>query len=72
MKNHEITLRLFQVTDADTKRDLLQNIANHYGITPQEAEAEVTDPEAEHLLDYVTGPMRAAAHVIMKRHGLTP
>lgn len=72
MKNHELTRHFFQVTDAATKRDLLKNIADHYGITPQEAEAEVTDPEAEHLLDYVTGPMRAAAHVIMKRHGLAP
>jgi hypothetical protein len=70
MTNPEITQSFFKVTDAATKRDVLKNIAKHYGITPQEAEAEVTDPNAEHLLDYVTGPLRLAAHVIMQRHGL--
>jgi len=28
----------------------------------------VTDEEAEHLLDYVTGPERAATSLLMKRH----
>jgi DNA-binding XRE family transcriptional regulator len=47
------------VIDAKTKAEILNNIANHYGITAEEAFAEVTDSEAEHLLDYVTGPARA-------------
>jgi hypothetical protein len=70
MKNHELTRTFFQVTDAATKRDVLQNIADHYGITPEEAEVEVTAPEAEHLLDYITGTMRPATQGIMKRHRL--
>lgn len=70
MTNQEITRRFFKATDAATKRSILKNIAANYGITPQEAEAEVTDPNAEHLLDYVTGSLRAAAHVIMQRHSL--
>lgn len=57
-------------TDAATRQSILGNIAQHYGITAQEALAEVTDPEAEHLLDYLTGPVRTATSVLMQRHGL--
>ena len=64
------TIAFFAITDAKTKAAILANIAKHYGITPAQAEAEVTDPDAESLLDYITGPMRAAASLIMKRHGL--
>ena len=32
--------------------------------------AEVTDDEAEFLLDYVTGPMRHATLALYRRHGL--
>ncbi len=31
---------------------------------------EVTDEEAEHLLDYLVGNTRTAASLLMKRHGL--
>jgi len=39
-----------------------------YGTTSAEAYAEITDEEAEHLLDYVTGPERASVSVLMRRH----
>ena len=70
MTNAEITAKLFQVTDAKTVNAILDNVAAHYGITRDQARAEVTDAEAESLLDYVTGPARAAARVIMQRHNL--
>lgn len=68
--NATITKKFLAATDAKTKASILDNIASHYGITPAEAEEEVTDDEAESLLDYVTGPVRTATHVLMKRHGL--
>jgi hypothetical protein len=68
MTNAQITSRFLAATDAKTKAAILANIANHYGITSAEAFAEVTDEDAEHLLDYVTGPERAATSLIMKRH----
>lgn len=55
--------------DAKTKAAILENIAKNYGITSEEAYEEVTDAEAEHLLDYVTGPERAATSVLMQKHG---
>jgi hypothetical protein len=64
------TTKLFAVIDSKSKTMILENIANHYGITTAEAESEVTDSEAEHLLDYVTGSLRAATSVLMQRHGL--
>ncbi len=68
MNNGQITTKFLSETDAATKAAILENIAKHYGITSSEAFAEVTDEEAEHLLDYVTGPERTATSVLMQRH----
>jgi uncharacterized phage-associated protein len=68
MNNAQITTAFLSATDANTRAAILVNIANNYGITSAEAYAEVTDEEAEHLLDYVTGPERAATSLLMKRH----
>lgn len=69
MTNAQINQKFLAAIDAKTKDEILKNIAQHYGITRQQAFAEVTDAEAEHLLDYVTGQTRVAASVTMKRHG---
>jgi len=68
MNNAQINAKFLAATDAATKAAVLANIAKHYGITSAEAYAEVTDEEAEHLLEYVTGPERAATSLLMKRH----
>ena len=70
MNNGRITATFFRLTDAQTKAAILDNIAKHYGITSSEAYEEVTDESAEHLLEYVTGPQRAATSLIMRRHNL--
>lgn len=73
MTNHaRKTKAFFNATTPETKRLILSNIAAHYGITTAEAEAEVTHPEAESLLDYVTGPERSATHILMQRHNQLP
>jgi hypothetical protein len=64
------TAKFLAVIDAATKAAILANIAKHYGITSDQAFAEVTDADAEHLLDYVTGSTRAATSALMQRHGL--
>lgn len=51
---------------------ILDNIAAQYSVTRQEALDEVCDPEAEHLLDYITGPTRAIAALFMSQLGLRP
>jgi len=68
--NSNITKAFFALTDVKVKNDVLGNIATHYGITRAEALAEVTGDEAESLLDYLTGSVRTATHVLMKRHQL--
>ena len=70
MTNSQITTKFFAATDSKTKAEVLRNIATHYGISAQEAFEEVTDNEAEHLLDYVTGPTRTAVSLLMRRHSL--
>ncbi|MHC5208749.1 hypothetical protein [Pseudomonas chlororaphis] len=56
--------------DSKAKALILESIAAHYGITAQEAHAEVTDNQAEHLLDYMVEPQRSATSVLMQRHGM--
>ncbi|MDH4602427.1 hypothetical protein [Pseudomonas syringae] len=58
------------VIDASTKALILESIAVHLGINSEEAFAEVTDVEAEHLLDYMAEPHRTAASALMQRHGM--
>ena len=71
MTNAQTTAAFFAATDAKTKSDVLANIAKHYGITSAEAFDEVTDADAESLMDYVTGPARLATSVLMQRHAHT-
>jgi len=70
MNNANITKAFFSATDLKTKTEILKSIANHYGITQSEAFEEVTDDEAESLLDYLTGSIRTATSLLMKRHGI--
>lgn len=58
------------VISSDTKATILESIARHYGITAEQAFAEVADDQAEHLLDYMVEPQRTATSVLMQRHGM--
>ena len=49
------------------KNIILENIANHYGISPADAEEEITDEEAENIMDYITGTERPAFHVVYQK-----
>jgi len=69
--NATTTKAFFAKTDAKTRNEILSSIASHYGITNEQAYAEVTDNEAESLLDYLTGSVRTAPHLLYKRHGLS-
>lgn len=62
------TTAFFAQIEEATKAEILANVASHYGITPEAALAEVTDDEAESLLDYLTGSVRTATSLLMKRH----
>ena len=72
MKHADITAAFFVAIGPNASNLILTNIANHYGIRVITALAEVLHPDAECLLDYVTGPERAATHVLMQRHGINP
>jgi hypothetical protein len=69
MTNQEINKKFLSTIDAKTRDDVLSAIAAHYGITNAEALEEVECDEAEHLLDYLIGSVRAATKVLMVRHG---
>lgn len=62
-------VRFFQAIDQVTRDDILAAIAAHYGVSREEAFSEVTDSQAEPLLEYLVGPQRAATSALMQRHG---
>jgi uncharacterized phage-associated protein len=70
MNNGTATQVFFSAIDKKTKSEILNAIASHYGITLEDALDEVTHEEAEYLLDYLTGSVRTATSVLMRRHGL--
>ncbi len=65
MTNAQTNKKFLSAIDSKTRSIILTNIAKHYGITQAEAYAEVTDNDAEHLLDYVTGQERSAVSLFM-------
>lgn len=65
--NAQINREFLASVDASVKDGILAAIAKHYGISQQAAFDEVVDPEAEHLLEYLTEPTRSATHALMQR-----
>ena len=70
MAKQAINKTFLAVVDAKTRDEILTEVANHYSITKDEALEEITHEEAEHLLDYLTGSVRTAVSVLLRRHGL--
>lgn len=54
MTNAQINESFLCSLAGKTTNLILANIANHYGITPDEVMDEITHEDAENILDYVT------------------
>lgn len=70
MMPYERNQKLLTVIDSGSKKEILAAIAVRNEITPEEAHAEITDVEAECVLDYLAEPYRSATSVLMQRHGI--
>lgn len=70
MLNYQKNTKFLAVVDRRIKAEIIANIAAHYGITAVEVVEELTGEEAEHLLDYVTGPKRPAYSMLMQSYGV--
>jgi len=70
MTQSQINATFLKSLDTATRSQIIDAIASHYGITVAEVMEEVTGSEAESILDYLTGQTRAAASLLMKRHGI--
>lgn len=57
------------VIDKESKDAILSSIAKHYGISVEEAFAEVSDEESHDLLEYMIEPLRSGAHFMMCQLG---
>jgi hypothetical protein len=69
--NHKTTKAFLAKIDRDTRDSILRSIAAHYGCSTAMAYDAITDEEAEHLLDYLTGRVRLATSVLMRSHGFS-
>jgi hypothetical protein len=70
MTNAQKNYSFLRSADVQTRNTIFAAIGTHYGIAPSEAQDEVTSTDAEHLLDYLTGSVRAATSLLMRRAGL--
>lgn len=68
--HHLRNAAFLSVLDQEARQEILGGIASHYGITEQQAYAEVIRDGCEHLLDYMVEPLRSATSVLMQVHGL--
>lgn len=64
------TAQFLATISPQSKELFLDSIATHYGVSVKEIEAEVTAPDAEHLLDYMVEPHRTTASALMRAYGL--
>ncbi len=69
MTNAEKNQAFLVAADAKIRDQILAAVANHYQITPAEVMEELINPCAEHLLDYLTGSIRTATSLVMRRAG---
>lgn len=70
MLNGKNNKKFLNQIDNPTKIAILDNIANHYNTSREQAYDEVIDSEADHLLEYTTGNCRVATSALMQKHGL--
>jgi hypothetical protein len=70
MTNSAKTYLFLRNASAQTRDTVLNAIANHYGISKNEAFDEVTSEGAEYLVDYLTGNLRFTVHTMMRQAGL--
>lgn len=69
--NGDINRAFLDTITPQAKEQILDSIANHYGVTTLDIYDELVDSEAHHLLEYMTGPERSAAHVLMQKYHLS-
>ena len=65
MTNQEINTQFLAEISESTKQIILKNIADHYGISTEQAYNEVIGEDAESLIDYMTGTDRDYYGLIM-------
>ena len=70
MTNGQTTLTFLSLTDAETTTAILTAIASNYEIPEDEVLEEITDDDAENLLEYLPAPFRMAVKALMIRHRL--
>jgi hypothetical protein len=70
MTNGQANKAFLESTDETTCYEIIKSIAKHYGASLVTILDEVISDEAEHLLDYMTGPERSATYILMQKKGM--
>ena len=64
--------KLFLLTlDQRLYNEIVGSMANHYGISINEAADELFDEEAENILEYLQGNIRSACNVLFQKWKLS-
>ena len=58
MNKGELNKHFLNSINKEFKRTILSSISNHYQINSDEAYQELIDPDAENILEYLTGYTR--------------
>ena len=67
MTNSELNKKFINSLSKDMQLIILSNIANHYGVSYNEAKKEIFDKDSENILDYVTGRERSSIKIVYSR-----
>ena len=70
ISNAKLNTLVLSMIDPRTKMYILDTIAKHFGISQADAFSEITDIDAEHLLEYLTGSVRTATSLMMQRYSM--
>ena len=70
MTNSKLNTAFLNSIDLKVKNEILSNVANHYGISNQEAYEELIDEDAECIMDYVTGNIRSTVSLFFNKFKL--
>ena len=62
MTNAQINKSFLSSQTLELKNIILLNISKHYKITFEDVESEIYDSEAENIMDYLSGPLRATIY----------
>jgi hypothetical protein len=71
LNNGKINEAFLWTLDGKTYGEIVGSVAKHYGITMEQATDELTDDEAENILEYLQGGVRNGCSALFQKWKLS-